>query len=127
MKQEEQMSFGNYVRQLRVARGLSMLEVAGKLGYGNPQWCDIEKSRRDPPPYDVLEKLAEVLTMTPEERGIMMDLAGEGRDMAPPDLTGYILATPGLTAALREARDLDLQGDDWQALLDDLKKRKGLR
>ena len=124
---EEIMTFGSYIRQIRIDRNLSMLEVASALGYGNPQWCEFEKNRRNPPPFEVLEKLAQLLHMTPEEYGTMMDLAGEGRDMAPPDLTDYILATPGVTAALRQARDLDLQEDDWQIMLEALKKRKGLR
>ena len=123
---KDDLFFGSFVRSKRLDRHMTILELARALEISNPYWCDIEKGNRNPPDIEKLEKLAELLELTPEERGTMMDLAGEYREQAAPDISAWILATPGVSAALRQAKDMDFSADDWAAVVEEMKRRKGL-
>lgn len=118
--------FGSYIRAKRLEKHITALDLARALGIGNPYWCDIEKGNRNPPDFEKLEKLAALLELTPEEKGVMMDLAGSYREQAAPDLSAWILATPGLSTALRTARDMDVSPDEWLEMVEEMKCRKGL-
>ena len=63
--------------------------------------------------------------LTNEEKVIMFDLAGKSRSEVAPDLPGYIMERDYVSAALRTARDLGADQDDWDAFVADLKRRKG--
>ena len=123
---KDDLFFGSFVRSKRLDRHVTILELARALDISNPYWCDIEKGNRNPPDIAKLEKLAQLLELTDEERGTMMDLAGEYREQAAPDISAWILATPGVSAALRQARDMDFSADDWNAMVEEMKRRKGL-
>lgn len=123
---KDDLFFGSFVRSKRLDRHMTILELARALDISNPYWCDIEKGNRNPPDIAKLEKLAQLLELTDEERGTMMDLAGEYREQAAPDISAWILATPGVSVALRQARDMDFSADDWNAMVEEMKRRKGL-
>ena len=123
---KDELSFGSYIRAKRLEKHVPALDLAREIGISNPYWCDIEKNRRNPPDIDKLEKLANLLELTPEEKGQMMDLAGEYREQAAPDLNAWILATPGLSTALRTARDIEASADEWLEMVEEMKRRKGL-
>ena len=123
---KDELFFGSFIREKRLDRHMTILELARALEISNPYWCDIEKGNRNPPDFEKLEKLAALLELTPEEKGVMMDLAGSYREQAAPDLSAWILATPGLSTALRTARDMDVSPDEWLEMVEEMKRRKGL-
>lgn len=123
---KDDLFFGSYIRAKRLEKHIAALDLARALGIGNPYWCDIEQGNRNPPDFEKLEKLASLLELTPEEKGVMMDLAGSYREQAAPDLSAWILATPGLSTALRTARDMDVSPDEWLQMVEEMKRRKGL-
>lgn len=55
----------------------------------------------------------------------MFDLAGKQRNSVAPDLPDYIMKRDYVAAALRTARDLDADEDDWLKFVEELKQRKG--
>ena len=123
---KDELFFGSFISEKRLDRHMTILELARALEISNPYWCDIEKGNRNPPDFEKLEKLAALLELTPEEKGVMMDLAGSYREQAAPDLSAWILATPGLSTALRTARDMDVSPDEWLEMVEEMKRRKGL-
>lgn len=122
MKQER--SFGKYLREKRLDRGVTLRVVAEKLGVSLPYLSDIENDRRNPPEKGKLEQLMNVLSLSLEERRELYDLAGKARDSVSPDLKDYIMDVDAVRLALRIAKDAGTTPDEWLAFADELQKRK---
>ena len=122
---ENYKNFGDFLHQKRLLKGVSYRDLAAVLGVSAPYISDIEKDRRNAPSMDKLEKLADYFTLSKEERTLMFDLAGEKKSEIPPDIPGYIKENDFVASALRTARDLGANADDWQMFVDELKRRKG--
>lgn len=118
-------SFASYITSIREERRFTLRQMAEKLNVSPAYYSDVEKGRRNPLSLEKLELFANITNMTDEERIVMFDLAGKGRSEVAPDLPQYIMQRDYVSAALRTARDLDADQDDWEAFVADLKKRKG--
>lgn len=119
------ISFGKFLENKRKERKLTMRAFADKIPMTAPYLSDIEKGRRNPPPIEKLERISEVLGLTDEEKTEMLDLAGEGRDEVAPDLPQYIKENDFVSAALRTAKDLGADEEDWLKFVEELKNRRG--
>ena len=117
-----ELLFGEYIAGKRKARDISLRQMAENLGITPAYLSDIEKSRRNPPDIETLEKIAKLLHLTPDEKNTMLDFAGNDRKQIAPDLPGYIMDIPEARTALRKARDLGKQADFWKAISDKLDK-----
>ena len=118
-------NFGEFLKDKRLQAHLTLREFARRLDRSAPYITDIEKNRRNPFSTEDLEKVADVLELSKEDRTLMYDLAGEKRNEIAPDIPDYIMQRGYVSAALRTARDLDADEADWQRFVDELKKRKG--
>lgn len=121
----EYKDFGAFLNSKRLDKKVSYRELASALGVTAPYISDIEKNRRHAPAKDKLDKIAEYFVLSPEERATMYDLAGETKSELPPDIPNYVMQHNYVAAALRTARDLDATEEEWQAFIDDLRRRKG--
>ena len=117
-------NFGEFLKTKRLRAHLTLREFAKRLEVSAPYMTDIEKDRRNPFNNELLEKAASILGLTEEEKHEMYDLAGEKRHEIAPDIPDYIMQRGYVSAALRTARDLDADEEDWQRFVDELKKRK---
>lgn len=122
---EQYQSFGEFIQKRREARQITLRGMAETLKVSAPYLSDIEKGRRNPPEMDKLERMAQVLSLTEEERTTMLDLAGKTRNSVAPDLPEYIIGRDYVAAALRTARDLDAGEAEWMEFVQELRKRKG--
>jgi transcriptional regulator with XRE-family HTH domain len=118
------MLFGDYIREKRKERNLTLLEIAEAM---NPKitpvyLSDIEKNRRNPPEKAMLDQFSTILRLTDSEHHEMMDLAGAARNQVSPDLQSYIMDTPEARVALRKARDQGQSGIFWKTVTDKLDK-----
>ena len=118
-------NFGEFLIAKRSERDVTMRELARQLGVSAPFVSDVEKNRCAPLTTERLERVAEILHLSPEERTQMYDLAGNQRDSIAPDLPVYIKGKDYVSYALRTARDLEADEADWLAFVEDLKRRKG--
>ena len=118
-------SFGEFLQKKRLENEITLRKMAELIGITAPYLTDIEKDRRNPPEIQKLDKIAEILSLTEEEKAVMFDLAGKQRNSVAPDLPDYIMKRDYVAAALRTARDLDADEDDWQKFVEELKQRKG--
>lgn len=118
-------TFGEFLQKKREEKQLPLRRMAEMLKMSAPYLSDIEKSRRNPPEMEKLEQMAQVLTLSDEEKSIMLDLAGKMRGSVAPDLPEYIIDRDYVSAALRTARDLDASEEDWLRFVKELKQRKG--
>ena len=118
-------SFGEFLQKKRLENEITLRKMAKLIGITAPYLTDIEKDRRNPPEIQKLDKIAEILSLTAEAKAVMFDLAGKQRNSVAPDLPDYIMKRDYVAAALRTARDLDADEDDWLKFVEELKQRKG--
>ena len=117
-------NFGEFIKEKRVEKRLTVREFAGLLGVSAPYVTDVEKDRRNPFNNEALEKIIDILDLSEEEKIEMYDLAGSKRNEIAPDLPAYIMQNDFVSAAPRTARDLDAGEEDWQRFVDELRRRK---
>jgi transcriptional regulator with XRE-family HTH domain len=118
-------TFGEFVIAKRTEKGISLRKLAELMNLSAPYWSDVEKGRKNPPKIDKLEQLAQILTLTDEEKTVMLDLAGKDRNSVAPDIPEYIISNDYVAAALRQVRDLGANEEDWERFVEELKQRKG--
>ena len=113
--------FGRFIDEKRRGRGpdgtdILLKDIAEAMGKTATYLSDIVKGRRNPPERELLDKIADALHLTKEEREEMLDCAGRDRNEAAPDLPDYIMdeEIPYVRAALRRASDKGLGNDFWK-------------
>lgn len=121
----ENMDFGDYIREKRLQKGITLRSMAALLKISPAFLSDVEKGRRNPFEKEKLDDLSKILALLPEERSEMMDLAGKKKNEVPPDLPEYIMEHQYVSMALRTARDLGAGEKEWKAFVEELKQRKG--
>ena len=118
------VTFGEYLKHKREEKQISLREVARTLGVSAPFLSDVENNRRGPLTEERLADLAKVLNLNEKEQSEMYDIVGKQKGLLAPDLNPYVTERPYVNAALRAARNLEANEEDWQRFVDDLIKRK---
>ena len=118
--------FGKFIETKRKALNKTLRGLAADLDIASAYMSDIEKGHRYPPDKDKLEKMAELLNLSEEEKNKMFDLAaGEKDNSVSPDLPEYIMGTEKARVALRMARVNGATDATWQKIIDMLEKENG--
>ncbi|MBE5908379.1 MAG: helix-turn-helix transcriptional regulator [Lachnospiraceae bacterium] len=118
--------FGKFIETKRKALNKTLRGFAADLDIAPAYMSDIEKGHRYPPDKDKLEKMAELLNLSEEEKNKMFDLAaGEKDNSVSPDLPEYIMGTEKARVALRMARDNGATDATWQKIIDMLENENG--
>lgn len=122
--------FGAYIDNKRRGRraggeDIKLKDIADAMGMTASYLSDIVKGRRNPPEMQILEKIALILYLSPDEKEEMFDLAGRERDTAAPDLPEYLMSTqlPHVRKALRRANEKKLGDDFWKRVFEDISKQ----
>ena len=61
-------SFGEFLQKKRLENEITLRKMAELIGIPAPYLTDIEKDRRNPPEIQKLDKIAEILSLTEEEK-----------------------------------------------------------
>ena len=118
------LPFGEYVKRRREQLGLTMRALADAVKISPAYLCDIENGNRKPPE-KFLGQFAEVLQITEaDELNRFYDLAGVGKNGQHSDINSYIDGLPSARLALRTAKDHNFTDEDWQKLIEIIRKRK---
>lgn len=120
---DSQITFGGYVFQKRMERNISLRKMAELLEYSAPFWSEVEKGKKNPPSLDKLQQIAKILSLTDDETTQLYDLSLKRRDTIPPDIPAYISENEIIKVALRTARDLGAEEEDWERFINDLKNK----
>lgn len=114
---QDQFKFGEFIQEHRKNLGITLRGLATQLTVTPAYMSDIEKGRRYAPD-SKLKALASILKLTSAEREEMLDLAARTRvDQVSADLSGYIMETDMARVALRRARDVQLDDDGWEKII----------
>lgn len=122
---EYSMNFGEKLKSIRVEKDISLRKLAEKLGVSAPYLSDVERGQRKPLSGEYIDRVAEVLNLTPEERQSLFDAAAAVRgDVVASDVILYAGEVKNVSAALRKARELNLGDEEWLQIIEDMEKRK---
>ncbi|MBR7041366.1 MAG: helix-turn-helix domain-containing protein [Clostridia bacterium] len=121
----DRQGFGGFITRARLKKAMSLRETAEKLGISPMYLSDVERGRRSAFTLNKLRSFASITGLTGEETAEMFDLAGQDRGEVSPDVSEYINGNSYICAALRTAKSLNADKDDWTKMLDELRQRKG--
>lgn len=118
-------TFGSFLQAKRSGKK-TLRAFAADIGVTPGYISDIENDRRDPPGKELLDKMADVLSITGPDLVMFYDLAGKGRQEVSPDLPDYIMNSDysdTIRLALRTAKDSGASLDDWLRFIEDVKMK----
>lgn len=111
----DQITLGEWLRDARIAKGVSLRSVAAQLEITPSYLSDIENDRRTPAE-DVLRKLTEAVGVDFEDA---MALAGRFGEVA----ERYIKRQPGAVRLMRQVSAANLSAADLEEIIGLVSKR----
>ena len=119
-----EQTFGSFVREKRMARGLSLRGLAAKLEVSPVYMSNMENDRRPAPAKAKLDHLIEILSLRQEDVERLLDLAARSRTrQVSADLPEYIMERDIVRAALRTAKEVDATDEEWQEFINRITQR----
>jgi L-glutamine-phosphate cytidylyltransferase len=106
-------SFGSYLRELRLEKGIGQRELAKKIGIAASYLNDIEKEKRTAPKLNVIKKLSVILDI---DLNNLNDLAGISKKEIPPDLSDYLINNPKIISFIRFLKKKNFSSDNWKEI-----------
>ena len=117
--------FGTFIKEKRIACGITLRGLASEIGIAPAYMSDIEKGHRYPPDKYKLYAIASTLHLSEDDRDKMFDLAANAKEnTVSPDLPEYIMGNEQVRVALRMARDTDAGDDLWQKMIEMMEKNE---
>ncbi|MCM1430720.1 MAG: helix-turn-helix domain-containing protein [Muribaculaceae bacterium] len=121
--QNDKYSFGQSLRYIRQAQGISLRKVASAVNRTPTYISDIERGNNRPPEPVLLKELLKALAMDQASVGIqdyLYDLAARERGEVSGDITEYIMAQNELRKLIRLAQQKSDIGGLWQECISKL-------
>lgn len=118
------MTFGEYIKEKRQNKSITLRAFADLVGIAPAYMSDIEKSKRNAPTQEILERMVEVLKLSNEEANELYDLAASSKDSIAQDLREYVSDNQSVRVALRKAKDLNLGDDEWIKIIEKMISKK---
>lgn len=123
--------FGEFIRTKRTEKKMTLRKFASELGIVPAYMSDIEKGRRNPPDRDKLEKIAEILQLSEEDKSTMYDLAAKEKEigttqdtLVSQDISDYIMDEDIVRVALRVAKHNKSSKEQWEKAIEILQGKK---
>ncbi len=107
--------FGQILRELRHAKGLSQRALAEKIEVDFSYISKVENGRLPPPSADTIVKISQALDVAPDE------LLSLTRKM-PTQVKEMLSASPPALRFVRQAQTMQLTDDEWEKLAKGLKR-----
>lgn len=108
-------TFGTKLRAYRRQANISQRELAEKTGIDFSYISKLENDRIPPPSADTIVKICNVLGIDPHE---LLAITGK----LPSDIRSEITTREGAQRFLREAQELSLSDEEWEAMVRSLRK-----
>lgn len=99
------LKFGEYIKNKRLEKEISLRELASKIGISASYMSDIEKGRRNAPNKEKVDKIAEVLFYSEDEIEKLHDLAGISKNSISTDLSSYVMESDDVRYFLRTSKN----------------------
>jgi transcriptional regulator with XRE-family HTH domain len=103
-------SFGETIRDLRVAQDLGLRETATKVGISAAYLSRIERGKERPPRPEVVKELAKVMAADPD---VLFRLSSS----TDPEVVGYLHDKPEVMNLLRYIKEASFNEDEIKSLI----------
>jgi transcriptional regulator with XRE-family HTH domain len=116
-------TFGQFLKEKRLALDLSLREFARRLGMQPSNYCNVEADVLPPPPAETLKKLGQALGLKKgtSDYETFHDLAAEGRDEIPADIERIVKENELIPAMLRTLEYEQLSKEQLRGIIKDLR------
>ena len=121
------MTFGEYLKQKRLDKEITLRGFAKLVDISPVYLCDLEKGRKAAPSMEVMQNMVSKLALNKEESERFYDLAAleqTAKNPIPKDLNAFLKDNRVIVSALRTAKDLDATDEEWQDFIDKLRKSR---
>lgn len=116
--------FGDFIKDKRLAIGLSLRGFANAIGKAPSYISDIEKGNRNPNEKDLLDSIVKILNLSSDDSAKLYDLAAsQKRNELAHDVTEYVNEIKIAKVALRTAKEFNATEEDWQNFINKLKEK----
>ena len=115
------ITFGTFVRELRIKNEIGQRELAQKIGIAASYLNDIEKNKRSAPKIDIIKKISLLLKTDLDS---LNDLAGKSKKNLAPDIIDYIEKNQNIVSLIRAVKNNDLSSEEIDQLELSIKKYK---
>ena len=95
-------NFGEYLKELIKANGMTQTEFYTALGIKKPYFYDIVSGRVNPPPYPLQFKAMEILNADDQTKEVFFDMAAQGRQELPADIAKVVSDNPTVLRNIRK-------------------------
>lgn len=118
-------SFGIFLSEKRVLKDISLRHFSKIIGISPEYLSKIENNLRPAPKDIILEKIADKLSLSIEDREILFDLAAESKAKLSlaTDLVEYIRENEIVHKTLRLAKRCKVTTEEWQEIFDNVAKK----
>ena len=99
---QETSEFGEYLKKLIKAAGMTQTEFYTLWGIKKPYFYDILRGRVNPPPYPLQYKAVEILKPDDRSREELFDIAAKGRKELPADIAEVVYENPVAISNIRK-------------------------
>lgn len=113
-KKNTPITFGSYIRSLRIESGIGQRELAKKIDISPSYLNDLEKNKRNAPKVELINKLSILLKADLE---LLYNLAGDSNQSVPPDLSEYIENNPKIISLIRSLKNSNFSDDEINMLI----------
>ena len=116
-------TFGEFLKEKRLAIGLSLREFARQVGMQPSNYCNVEAGVLPPPPAESLEKLCRFLNIKKgtSEFELFHDLVAKGRDEIPADVERIVKENELIPAMLRTVEYEQVSKQQLRGIIEDLR------
>lgn len=121
---EEKYSFGQSLRYVRKAQGLTVRGIAQAVNKTATYISDIERENNRAPESKLMKELMDALYMdesAAELQNYLYDLAARERKEVAGDISQYIMEQEGLRAAIRLAQRQGNDGKIWEECIEKMR------
>lgn len=121
------ITFGEYVRQKRLDRKITLRSFAKQVGISATFISGMENNEKSAPSDEVLKNIAEILQLDKGETDKLYDLAVQTKasNPLPVDIAETVRENAVVRIALRVAKDLDATDEEWEDFMRRLKETRG--
>jgi len=117
-------SFGSFIIKKRMEIQMTAREFSKRINLSPVYICDIEKDRRAAPKAEILDRMANALSLSGKDRDKFYDLAAKTKNIVSEDLPEYIMKNNEVRQALRMSKERNIDMMMWQDFMAQMENRK---
>lgn len=118
-------TFGAFINEKRLDKDISLRSFSKMIDISPEYLSKLENDLRSAPKDVILEKIANKLLLSIEEKELLFDLAAESKPnlSLASDLIEYIHENEIVHKTLRVAKRCKISTEEWQQVFDDIAKK----